>query len=262
MNILAYVLMLAFCFCHLGEALSQEKSPELLSATPSWRSEHNEKLMKESQGKERERLLYSFCQRGMASTKGCTGLARTPFGGSGGSWICRNYLSDKKVFEALDASKRTDEYLDEAPKLTGSDEFKQSNFYQLYFENDELDKLKLTLTADQLTKLPGAYLRIEGMMALCRPDFTKLFDAPERQAAVQKCFANWHENVTSPLHRAIFVQSDTKMIPMFSSFLRRVSTDADCEVVLFLSNAERDKLLALIEKSRSLDDALIGPGSS
>lgn len=225
-----------------------------------WSYPSDEKLMLEGfRSPQRDMSLYSFCQRGIL---GDTGLAHCYFAGSTDEYLAKRWLKDKPFKEALAKAGDTMEYagdwvLKKTEQGAKDPEERALSPYQSRGYRPTLESL---LSKEEFAKLPGVYLRMEGMMALCRPEFEKLFETNEKQKSVRAFVQAEYDDRASKINYILFAHALEGQRAMFIAHLRRSAVDLDCRIVLALSDVERDRLLALIDKSRSLDGLVFGAG--
>jgi hypothetical protein len=123
--------------------------------------------------------------------------------------------------------------------------------------DEDSGKLLSKLTSAQRARLPGAYLRMEGLMALCRPDFELMFDDAMTQDRIRTTVRkSWEKAML--MHRALFTLKSRELAPLYQAELRRISADLDWQIVRLLNETERNRLLGLIGKSRKLDGIASG----
>lgn len=206
--------------------------------------------------KEKDRKLIAFCQSAILQQRG---LACTPFAGSSDKWILEKLVPDERFLKALDESQDTSLFAsqDASPQKKKS---KSNNVVGLRQQPDTYtDTLSSKLKPAQLQKLPGVYLHVEGLMALCRPDFSKLFDDIKTQERVRDLVEETWSNKLSLGHRALFTLKTLDEAPLFELELRRGSAELDMQIAKLLNEKERDRLLDLISRSSAMSRFVHGP---
>ena len=209
--------------------------------------------------KEKDRKLLAFCQGAILRERG---LTCTPFAGSSDKWILEKLVPDARFVKALDASQETSLYSAKDASLEKHEEPPKSKtrIVEIYQRTDRFsDLLSSKLEQAQMQRLPGVYLHIEGLMALCRPEFSKLFDDVKTQDRVRQLVEEAWSNKTSPVHRALFGSKTLDEAPLFELELRKGSAQLDMQIVKLLNEKERDRLLDLISRSSTMSRIVHGP---
>lgn len=217
--------------------------------------EYDRQLMLETE-KDRERLLYDFCQRGMLESTGMACNIFAVYWPDGlDSWIEKRLLPMERFKKALAEAKYTMDYFDpnrvDLADKALQKRIEDSPIWATYQGGGVESKTSKRIFSDgDRTKLPGLYLRAEGLMALCRPEFAKLFEPRERQWEVKRMVAD-RDSTFMDFNRALYL--DIKEKPTVAVMMRKLQVDLDCQIVLFLNDVERDRLVEIIERSRSFD---------
>lgn len=196
-----------------------------------------------------DRKIIAFCQGALLNQRG---LACTPFAGNTDRWILNSLLPQQGFLVAIDATENIAMFSVESPcrdtKPIATDLNIEDivRFYQVH--NKSSDELRKRLTEQQTQRLPAVYLYTEGLMALCRPEFTKLFDNKESQERIRKLADEAWTKDAQKLHQSIFVSTDLLEAPSIEMELRKVSYRLDCQIANILTKTERTKLLSIISK--------------
>jgi len=202
---------------------------------------------------ELDRELIAFCQGALLNQRG---LSCSPFAGNTDRWILNGLLQQQGFLMAIDASKNIAVFSSESlcpdpkPKPVDSKPEDIVTFYQVH--NHFSDDLKKRLTEQQVQRLPVIYLYTEGLMALCRPEFTKLFDNKESQERIRKMANEAWTKDAQKLHQSIFVSMDLREAPSVEVELRKISYRLDCQIANILTKSERIKVLDIVSKSDSI----------
>ena len=207
-----------------------------------------------------DRKLQAFCMSAILRDRG---LANNMSGLGTDAWVSSQLLPRAEFRSALAA----------LPALTESDVsltkagITHDPIEEFYLQRIPSvgERIRSQLSESDVGKLPYVYLQIEGMMALCRPEFGSLFEDPiSRQKQIREIFVSaWNERA-APAHRALFtLNEDTKdEAPTFIAVLRQVSAQSDQQAMQLLTQVERQRLWELVRVSSSLVPALRTPGSS
>ena len=229
----------------------------LLSA--SYASSHGEEPTGFDVEKEKDRKLIAFCQSAILQQRG---LACTPFADGSDKWILEKLVPDERFLKALYASKDTSLFAsqDASPQKKKAPKSKSDILVRVYQRQDTYtDKLSSKLKPAQLQKLPGVYLHVEGLMALCRPEFSKLFDDVKTQERVRDLVEEAWSDKLSLAHQAIFTLKTLDEAPLYELELRRGSAELDMQIAKILNEKERDRLLDLISRSSAMSRIVHGP---
>lgn len=190
------------------------------------------------------------------------GLTCTPFAGSSDRWILERLLGNERFMAGLRASEPTSDYVDEEamkawPKLTDK---KAHGMLPCLTDDGARDDLAKKLTAEEMEKLPGVYLRLEGFMALSRPEFAELFEDRTTQEQITKTVTNTFHEKAGPIHRTFFsFPIDEELMPLYHGELRKVSAELDLKILMMLSETEQVRLRNLLTKSKSLNRVVQAP---
>lgn len=211
-----------------------------------------------------DKVLYAFCQSAVLRDRG---LACSPLAGTTDRWILEKLMTKKSFHEALASSKAPswlsiaseDKRLTQLPDTSTKTASGVLAVYQAVTK--QTSDIRSSLAPDQQEKLPGVYLRVEGPMALCRPDFAGMFENAETQNRIQALVYEAFSQKASPLHRTLFGLSNADEAPIYQAELRRLSADTDWQIVELLTEKERQRLWDVISDSRSLDPVTYGPPS-
>jgi len=202
--------------------------------------------------------LFAFCRTAILQDRG---LTCTPFIGSTDSRIVSRLLPDPRFRDALDMSADTSIFQRPEPEgVAKSRSSPRDTDIAAYYQQrgTATQTIAAKLTKEQLAKLPGVYLRTEGLMALCRPEFAGLIENVETPQQIRRIAEERCDTRSSLLHRAIFTLRTLDELPTLHSELRLVSTELDWQIVQLLTTVERERLLDLIGRSKSLDGVVIG----
>lgn len=206
---------------------------------------------------ETDSKLFAFCRMAVLHDRG---LTCTIFAKNTDRWIVDQLLPKDSFRQALDASKDTSSF--NAPKdaaSTRASNQASEGIVARYQQKDEsTNTLYSRLSADQRSRLPGVYLRMEGLVALTRSGFAGLFENQETPQRIRQLAEDTFREKAAPVHRAIFAMKDVDELATYHSELRLISADLDWRIVQLLTAIERQRLLEIIQKSRSLDDAVSG----
>lgn len=195
--------------------------------------------------RENDRKLFAFCQAALLRERG---LARYP--GTTDKWIVESLLSNKefqKVFDSLPELQVFKGDSKESPRKDGHDAvdlYQHSGRYRV--------DLRSKLTDKQVANLPVVYLHTDGLMALCRPEFSKMFDDIRSQERIKRVVQDIWEKRAAKLHRALFTLSNLDESPIVEVQLRMAAMEVDLKVVKELAVNEREKLVELISASSNL----------
>jgi hypothetical protein len=206
------------------------------------------------------RKLQAFCNTGALMDRG---LANTPFSHGTDAWVNTQLLTDAQLVDII--SQLQPPSFQSVP--SSENPVDKDILDELYFQRtDEIQEaIRQKGGQDVFAKLPYVYLRVEGLMALSRPELRGVFDEPDHtQPLVRRLYVRAWEDQASLAHRALFTlpSEATDEAPTYVAMLRRVTADIDCRALDLLSPAEQQRLLVVIESSRSLDRLVYGPGSS
>lgn len=210
--------------------------------------------------------LAAFCQTAILRDRG---LACSPFAGWSDDWIFTKLVAEERFLAALKEAKSPAWLRAPDTKIAEqkSSSCPNSRTEELYFSQSKSrysEQLRSTLSEDLHEKLPMVYLRIEGAMALGRPEFTPLFEDVSTQSRIRKFVRTTSEEKSLVLHRTLFGlnHANIDVAPLYQAELRKVSADADLQIVLhMLTETERDRLWEMLSGSKGLDAVVTAPPS-
>lgn len=262
MNRAVGVFLVAICCLSQRHACCQEQARYLESVGDLIRLDllrypSDEKLLIESSKEEREQTLYAFCQRGILAE---IGLARySSWTGNADGEIRGDLLKDSAFKNSLVDMKAAPDYGGEptAEELAEPDrktaDLPRNRIWWRYQPHDGFRKAMLQeMSDDQRTKLPLVYLELEGMMALCRPEFIKLFETQEKRMAIRKIVEDAYEARIEPMQSLMWRVNGHPAMLTLRAHQRRACVDLDCKIVLELSSVERDRLVECVERSNPI----------
>jgi hypothetical protein len=196
-----------------------------------------------------DRKLVAFCQGAILRERG---LACSPLAGSSDNWILEHLLPDQGFLEALDKCGEFPAFSAGKPVKDHADKnvrprHRTDDVIALYQRtNATSDKLRAALTAEQLKRLPGVYLHVEGLLALCRPEYAGLFEDADSPAKIRELGEQVWSQEASPVHRALFGLQSLDEAPSLELELRRISFVLDLRILAMLKPAERSKLAKFV----------------
>lgn len=205
--------------------------------------------------------LFAFCQSSLLHDRG---LACSALAGTSDQWIFERLIDNRQFKVALSKSEPTAQYLDEKAMKSRpnvlEDEY-DGDLPPCMVDDGFRDELVKKLTAGEMERLPGVYLRLEGLMALCRPDFGHLFDDKKKQDEIVAIVTKVFVERASPIYRRIFAgRIPDDEFSIYHADLRRVSVELDEQILKILSEQEQGKLWQILLDSKSLDGNISGPG--
>lgn len=204
---------------------------------------------------EEETKLFAFCETAILQDRG---LVTTPFDGSSDKYIVQHLLNDEEFLKALDSSRITDEIVAYKRIVQPVRPSANDELGSLLLRDVNTFKLEDALSAPQMQQLPGVYLRLEGMIALCRREFSPMFQNPETQRKIRELLRCEGFSRAAPIYQSIFLKNPGDERPIIHAALRRISADVDWKVVQLLNNVEKERLVELLSQSRSLDAVVRG----
>jgi hypothetical protein len=207
---------------------------------------------------ETDAKLFAFCRTAILQDRG---LTCTLFIGSTDDWIVKRLLPDPSFLKALDASADTSLFERFEPEGARSTRrsIRNTDIAGLYQSRGEATQaLAESLTKVQRSRLPGVYLRTEGLMALCRSEFAGLFEDANTPQQIRKLVEDRFSTKAAMLHQGIFTLRTLDELPTLHSELRLVSMELDLQIMQLLTTTERQRLVDLIRRSRSLDAVVVG----
>ena len=198
--------------------------------------------------------LVAFCEQALFNDRG---LTISPFVGGSHNWILEHLLPNEEFRKALTKSEATSEFADlEALKewlneLTAEEDDFQGSITRELFQK---------LSPEEQKRLPGLYLRMEGLLTLLRPDFAKLFENPETPEKILS-LAEIHGERAAMFHRGLFSSSQCPEdnITICKAGLRRASADLDNAILCLLTPLERQRVVTLLRKSNDLQPYIKSP---
>jgi hypothetical protein len=208
--------------------------------------------------KESDRKLFAFCQGAILRQRG---LACSPFAGTTDKWILEEFVPTLRFAKTLDDSLDTSTFsAKDIEEVTQENALKwKSSVVQYYQRHDKTTDLLISkLTPPQLRRLPGVYLHVEGLMALCRPQFAQLFEDTSSQDRIRKLVEDTWSKEGSPLHRCLYSLKTREEAPLLELDLRKCSAELDLRIVKLLSEKERHRLVEIISNSLGMSRIVSG----
>jgi len=202
--------------------------------------------------------LFAFCEKAILGERG---ISCDSFIFGTDAWILSELLPKQGFKEVLLRTPDLSEYSIGA-RIVGPDpdaeNFERPSVWFTFSRHTDL--LLQKLTEAEIQRLPGIYLRLEGMSALVRPDFGKIFDNRNSQAKIEKLFEKYGKSA-APFYERLFAAhplTDDDFI-VYRASLRRLSADLDREILQTLTPAERKRVAQFLKKSSELDGIVVPP---
>lgn len=193
-------------------------------------------------------ILDGFCQLAILTDRGLSHYNTD-------EWIYDYYCSRESFHQALSESKPTDQYLiKDVPAVYDK---KNPGVFHMHNTTRYSRKLRTSLR-EYAPKLPGVYLRAEGLMALVRPEFAGLFESKNKRRQIADLVHKTYDDNIRHLHAVMFAVPDNYK-PIVHARLRMISLELDREIVKLLSQTEQERLATLISDSVSLNYLVKGP---
>jgi hypothetical protein len=206
-----------------------------------------------------ERKLYAFCISALMKQRG---LSASPFAGSTDDWILKSLVPNDDFQKALNHSEVMSSYArtDDAGKAGHLTKRKAGNSVLLLLQRPN-SRLPLALSSEQRKRLPGVYLHVEGLLALCRPDFTGLFEDDSKQKEIANMVEIHFKQKVAPLYAALFTLETTDDLPILEVEIRLRSAEIDWLIVNSLTRKEQERLGELLDRTAGLMSVVAGPPS-
>ena len=190
-------------------------------------------------------------------------MTRSPLAGSSDRWILDHFITDDKFLAALATSGSALEFFDltiltERIRTTHANSPDTASAFYTHADASTADLLE-RLTPAQRERLPGVYMRLEGLLALCRPEFSKLFDNPTTQDNIRKLVDAEDALHFADIHRALATGVDKHDRITCHAWLRKWSSEMDWRIVQLLDANERNRLLKLVSESDALNEVIYAP---
>lgn len=202
--------------------------------------------------------LYAFREKSILIERG---ISCDSFLFGTDSWIMGGLVPKPEFKAALAKVPDVPEYLINKDCATPTEEHKESDGIGFWLTPSETrDRLLAMLSEEEACRLPYVYLRLEGFIALIRPQFRKLYDKPESQDKVEKLVREYA--VDAGLFYGRLMSSPPLTEEDFlvcRAGLRRLSADLDREIYKFLSAEERKRVASLLKVSSELDRIVVPP---
>lgn len=208
--------------------------------------------------------LVAFCEQALFNDRG---LTISPFVGGSDNWILQHLLPNEEFRKALIKSEATSEFadlealkesLEESLRAAAGEEAERK--HPMMSSDYATEELFQKLSPEEQKRLPGLYLRMEGLLTLLRPDFAKLFENPETPEKILS-LAEIHGERAAMFHRGLFSSSQCPEdnITICKAGLRRASADLDNAILCLLTPLERQRVVTLLRKSNDLQPYIKSP---
>jgi len=204
--------------------------------------------------------IVAFCEQALLTDRG---LIISPFIGGSDQRILTYQLHDEKFRKALNSTGDTTDFTDfqalnETLKIPPSGE--NDLPYLGRSSTSATQELFQKISPDEQKRLPGLYLRLEGLSALVRPDFAKLFEKPETVQKIE-ALAKKYAEPAGRYHLRLFSSPPLTDddLTICASRLRRLSADLDIAILCILTPLERQRVVTLLRKSSDLQPLIRQP---
>ena len=206
-----------------------------------------------------DRKLGAFCSLGMLVDRG---LANTPFHGSTDDWLEKLAAATPQLRDSLGRCRTPDPDWFQIPAQTSRRSRKRDSLAYLFSGSPTRQKrLSEALGDPSSEKLPYLHLYGEGLLALCRPEMSFVFDDPSKQDSIREVYLSTFSEA-SLAYRAFFVEGGdlTGEVPGYVVVLRQDTVKADLRVLKMLSLSKKQRLWEVLSASLPLQPVIDGPG--
>lgn len=199
--------------------------------------------------------LSAFCEAGLLFDRGAAVHA---FMGSSNQWIAEHDLKNDRFRKALadappfprladDSSPHVEDYQNPAVVMWPLFRVTPGEWLE-------------DLSEAEFDRIGGVYLRLEGMLALGRPEFRGLLDAPDRGDRFVSLAQEIYERRIAPINRAYFTGVPRPLVPLYRVEVRRDAVNIDKTILLELSDGERKRLAKFLRDSDAFEDVITPRG--
>lgn len=201
--------------------------------------------------------LFAFCEKAILAERG---ISCDFFLFGTDRWIKDELLSRQGFKEALLRTPDLSEYSTGACAAEIDANAEDFEIPIVWFTSSSFRPLLLEkLTEAEVRRLPGIYLRLEGLAALVRPEFGKLFENQDSQKKIEKLFKKHGKSAGFFYNRSIAHHLSDDDFIVYQAGLRRLSADLDREILQMLTPAERKRVAQFLKKSSELDSIVVPP---
>jgi len=203
-----------------------------------------------------DRKLTVFCQSGLLESRG---VAVTPFARTSDFRICEGLKQIPAIQTALGV---TDADLARAASIraTRRQTVESKEFTPAYQLPDEYSEQLQSVIPDKNRKvLLYLYLRLEGLEALCRPEFVEILGlTPATHRSISVMAQKAYEKA-QPKYHGLFMDGAVEELDRveITLELRQTSVELNKQILNILTRTERIKLLKLVRESLELSPEIV-----